>query len=359
MIRECAENLLTLGGEDYWGVYINSARIGFAGSRVYPVWYATNRGFADPSDPSVGFNGKRDVAEKVHFGRCAVAIPAKRTYGSVGSPLWTRFVTRTDDRLRIVDRTALEPNGFWGALQRRTLGEPDEQEALIYLHGYNCSFDHAAIRAAQIGLDLKFPGLMAFFSWPSLGSARGYAADAAAIESSEPALTDFLIGFANESGARRIHLVGHSMGTRGLLRAIQRISASASQAASIRFGQIFLAAPDLDAGLFRDLAPHCPLISERTTLYVSQRDRALGFSRWLHRYDRVGYAPPVTVVPEIDTVDVTGVDKTIFGHTYFAQSRAVLYDIDQILRHNAEPRSRLGLQLKRNDQRLIYYGADR
>jgi esterase/lipase superfamily enzyme len=129
---------------------------------------------------------------------------------------------------------------------------------------------------------------MAFFSWPSLGSADGYAADAANIESSEPALTEFLVRLATDSGARRVHLVAHRMGNRGVMRAIQRISAKASLAATIRFGQLILAAPDLDVEVFRDLAPHCPPISQRTTLYVSRGDRPLEFSHWLHRDDSVG-----------------------------------------------------------------------
>ena len=48
----------------------------------------------------------------------------------------------------------------------------EEPHALLYLHGYNTSFEEAAIRAAQIGFDLKVPGATAFFSWPYFARAE-------------------------------------------------------------------------------------------------------------------------------------------------------------------------------------------
>ncbi len=130
---------------------------------------------------------------------------------------------------------------------------------------------------------------MAFFSWPSRGSLGGYAADEASIEASDAAIADFLVRLATDSGASRVHVIAQSMANRGLLRAIQRIMAQTSATADVRFGQEFLAAPDLDAALFRDLAALYPRVSERTTLYVSARNRALEISHWLHQFDRAGY----------------------------------------------------------------------
>jgi esterase/lipase superfamily enzyme len=219
-------------------------------------------------------------------------------------------------------------------------------------------FDEAAIRAAQIGFDLKVPGAMAFFSWPSRGGLDGYATDQASIEASEAAITDFLVRLATGSGAARVHVIAHSMGNRGLLRAIQRIMAQATATAGIRFGQVFLAAPDLDAALFRDLAALYPRISERTTLYVSARDRALEASRWLHQFDRVGYAPPITVVNGIDTVEVTGLDLSILGHDYFAAAHGVLYDMHQLLSDNAAPDSRLRLHARKDPDGRRYWAID-
>jgi esterase/lipase superfamily enzyme len=334
------------------------AASGAAGSlpRVYSVWYGTNRRYTDPSDPAAGFSGEPESTDTVHYGRCLVSIPKSHKFGSVGSTWWKRWLTWTDDRLRVVERSQMAADAFWNAFRRELAqGEDEGQQALIYLHGYNVSFDEAAIRAAQIGFDLKMPGVTTFFSWPSRGVLGGYAADAASIEASEAAITDFLVRLATESGATRVHVIAHSMGNRGLLRALQRIMARATAAAGVHFGKVFLAAPDLDVRLFRELAALYPKVSERTMLYVSAQDRALEASHWLYQFDRVGYARPVTIVDGIDTVEVTGLDLSILGHGYFAQAHGVLYDMHQLLRENANPDARLRMYTRQDPDGRRYW----
>ena len=57
----------------------------------------------------------------------------------------------------------------------------------------------------------------------------------------------------------------------------------------------------------------------------------------------MGLAPPVTCVPGIDTVHVANVDRTLLGHSTFAEARPVLYDIHALLNHDAPPEKRAGL----------------
>ena len=85
---------------------------------------------------------------------------------------------------------------FWADIRREIEAtDRSQRHSLVFLHGYNVSFEEAAIRAAQIGFDLKISGAVAFFSWPSQGSLLGYAADEATIEASEAAIADFLCNF--------------------------------------------------------------------------------------------------------------------------------------------------------------------
>ena len=185
---------------------------------------------------------------------------------------------------------------------------------------------------------------MAFFSWPSKGLYDGYSADEAAVEAAEPALADFLTRLARDSRARHIHVVAHSMGNRALLRSIQRILvASAHDDPAVKFGQIILAAPDIKSSVFVDLAKVLPELTERTTLYVSDRDKALAFSSFLHDFPRAGYWPPITFVAGIDTVQVQNVDFTFHGHGYFAGLRQLLVDIHRLIQTGTEPSSRFGL----------------
>jgi esterase/lipase superfamily enzyme len=218
---------------------------------------------------------------------------------------------------------------------------------LLYLHGYNVAFQDAIIRGAQIGFDLCVSGATAIFSWPSQGKLLGYPADAASIEASEHAISHFLADFAGQSGAAVVHIVAHSMGNRGLLRSLQRIAADAQLSAGVRFGQIFLAAPDVDRELFLSLARFYPQFSDRTTLYASNRDKAVALSAWLHEAPRAGYLPPVTVadgVDRLDTVKVPSFNLDAMGHGYYAEADGVLYDMNELMLHGtAPPRTRINL----------------
>src|SRR5262249_18302322 len=149
-----------------------------------------------------------------------------------------------------------------------------------------------------------------------------YEADSESIQISERYIAEFLTRLAKDTNAYRVHIIAHSMGNRGLLQAIQRISQQAESRGSIKFGQLFLAAPDINTELFKEVAHLYPQISERTTLYVSSRDKALGMSHWIHGFDRIGFTPPITVIEGIDTVEVQNIDLTMLGHGYFAEAAA-------------------------------------
>jgi esterase/lipase superfamily enzyme len=314
---------------------------------LYSVSYATNREPIDPSNTSRGFTNKQDSSGRVHYGICEVQIPKSHNFGSAGTALYRRVLRLnfSDDHLKVVSRTGIYSANFFDSL-RRELANLDQADRvlLVYLHGYNVSFDEAAVRAAQMGFDLKVPGATTFFSWPSYGSARAYVADADRIAASEAQIAEFLIQASKMTGARAVHVIAHSMGNRGLARAIQRITAKAATEGGVRFGQIVLAAPDIEVALFRDLAAIYPSISDHTTMYVSARDRALWLSKRLQLSDRAGYTPPVTVVPNIDTIEVTDIDLSVLGHAYYAQAAPVLYDIDELLRHNTPASRRLRLE---------------
>ena len=264
---------------------------------------------------------------------------------------------RQDNRIKLLHTFLHSERAFYEGIKYELLRvSKDERHVLCYIHGYNVNFRGAAIRAAQIGFDLKVPGVTAFFSWPSMGILHGYAADAATIEASEAAITRFLVDLCSKVDATHVHIIAHSMGNRGLLRALQRICNDIEQRTRTRFSQVFLAAPDLDAGLFHDLARLIPDISTRTTLYVSPRDNALKFSKIIHGAPRVGFCPPVTVVDGIDTVFVPGTNLLELGHSYYAEFEAVLHDMYDLIRFNSPPSARQRLSLE-HDQEARYWSV--
>ncbi len=304
---------------------------------VYPVWFGTNR---KPTVEGDGFTSQRH--DDITRGRAEVFIPEAHKFGETGSSFWTklkRFDLR-DDKLKLQRITPQDRDAWFREVQeamRDAKESGDTPHALFFLHGFNVSFQDAAIRAAQLGCDLKVTGATAFFSWPSRGSVTAYPADEATIEASERAITDFLVDFAANCGAEKVHVIAHSMGNRGLLRALQRIAANAETRGKVKFGQIFLAAPDVDRDLFLDLARLYPEHGERITLYASDGDLPVHLSAKLHDAPRAGYFTPYTVTPGVDTVAVPDFDIDLLGHSYFAQAEALLHDIYDLMRHGEPP----------------------
>jgi esterase/lipase superfamily enzyme len=312
---------------------------------LYPLWYGTNRKPIDLANINKGFSGERD--NQLHYGSCQVAIPKSHIRGSIGSSWWKRILTATDDRLKL-DQDSLQglmAESFWEDIkQALNQQEVGERIALVYIHGFNVSFEEAALTAAQIGFDLKFLGITAFYSWPSKGKLMGYAADEATIQASENHIAQFLIDFVAESGAERVHIIAHSMGNRGLLRSLQRIANEFQSQSIVPFGQIFLAAPDEDPDVFCNLASIYQTLSERTTLYVSSKDKALFSSGIIHDRPRTGFTPPITTVSGIDTIDVSHANLTLLGHGYFSDTSDVLHDISDLLLYGTSPDRRFGLE---------------
>jgi len=192
-----------------------------------------------------------------------------------------------------------------------------------------------------------------------MGTITGYAADSESIQVSEHDIVEFLRRLAQDTQAQRVHIIAHSMGNRGLLQAIKRITQQTENKSSIKFGQIFLAAPDINTALFKGVAHLYPQISERTTLYVSPKDKALGLSYWLHNYPRIGFTPPITIIKGIDTVEVKDIDLTMLGHGYFAEAAAILYDMYTLIRDNVSPQNRARLIHKKTSDNLSYWTIQR
>ncbi|UZH08293.1 MULTISPECIES: alpha/beta hydrolase [unclassified Halomonas] len=312
---------------------------------LYTVWFGTNRQLADDADFSKGFTGMR--GSRLIKGTCEVVIPKHHKLGSVeGEHWWQRLpMIRNNYRLRVDAIRVLEDAVYWAKLREALeIGSVGEKRLLLFIHGYNTTFEEAAIRAAQLGADLGIGGATAFFSWPSKGSFHGYSADEASVEASEGALVDYVRALTHEAGADSIHVIAHSMGNRGVLRALEKLLVDLGRETGAPFKQFVLAAPDIDVDLFKQLAKTYAKVAERTTLYVSSRDKAVMASSFLHNYPRVGLCPPVTIVDGVDTVEVSKIDLSFLGHGYVAQAREVLSDMHELIMRGVPPDERFSLQ---------------
>src|SRR5262249_8097720 len=137
----------------------------------------------------------------------------------------------------------------WEAIAKDRLAEAGTKAALVFIHGFNVSFADAIRRAAQIGWDVQFPGLISAFSWCSEAHVLSYAADESNARLAAPRLLEFLRVLRERVSVETIPVIAHSMGNLVLLEALR--SMPSMQAGEPMLDEVVLAAPDYDAEEFR------------------------------------------------------------------------------------------------------------
>lgn len=281
-------------------------------------------------DAQLAYGG--EYSQDVQVGVCEVTIPKIHEPGELEGPSIFRLEIKADPEKHIVVKSVrrMERDAFFTDME----GELAEKgrNVLVFVHGYNVSFDDAARRTAQMASDLKFPGAAAFYSWPSQAHWYKYRLDEQNVAASVQQLKSFLLAVAERSQADTINLVAHSMGNRVLTGALCEIDATVRGGGKL-FNQVVLAAPDIDATIFKtQIAPEIVAKAHRTTLYASSKDLALYASRQFNGLARAGdVGDEVVVVPGIETIDASAGDCSLLGHCYYGDSVSILQDIQKLL----------------------------
>jgi esterase/lipase superfamily enzyme len=307
------------------------------------VFYATDRKATGSTAPSKMFDGERG---DVRYGTAKVSIPRNHKMGKLEAPsVWKlEFRADPDKHVVLLDVDALDPTAFFAAISQR-VQKSARKSALVFVHGYNVSFEDAARRTAQIAYDLGFEGAPAFYSWPSQGEVAKYTIDENNVAWSATNLERFLAAFAERSDAERVFLIGHSMGTRALTQAYAALLATKPSLKS-KFVEVILAAPDIDAEIFkRDIAPALLAGQAPVTLYASSEDVPLKASKAVHGAPRAGDSGAnMVLVPGIEYIDSTGMGTDFMNHSYFAQNRSIVSDIFYIVHNGLRAPVRAGLE---------------
>lgn len=301
--------------------------VGLIGCGALLVWFTSLPAQARSTDPTAMVHYGGELGTELVVGKCKVSIPGNHQHGELESASLLKFEFAEDSEKHIVlrDTQPLEKSEFLNDL-RGALGQRGNS-LLVFIHGYNVSFEDAARRTAQMSYDLEFSGAAAFYSWPSQDNWYKYQLDSKNIQLSVKLIRQFLTELANESGAESIHLVAHSMGNVGLTEALVGIETQAKPL----FNQVVLAAPDIDADIFRqNIAPEIVGKAENMTLYTSQSDLALLASRYFNSGKRVGESQAGVQFDGIDMIDASAVDTSLLGHNYYGEN-SVLADLRELL----------------------------
>jgi alpha/beta hydrolase family protein DUF900 len=174
------------------------------------VFYATDR--ARLSDKKVSYGADRG---QLSFGSASVTIPELHRIGALEQPKIYKFEFKSDPTRHIALREVSDTTeAAYFAELASTITQSPINDLLIFVHGFNMTFEHAIRRTAQIAYDLALPFPVAAFTWPSRGTMVGYMQDEDSASYAVPHFLEFVKkGFAS-ANIGRVHIIGSDMGAR-------------------------------------------------------------------------------------------------------------------------------------------------
>jgi esterase/lipase superfamily enzyme len=319
---------------------------GFSSELVY---FATNR---EPSgtaismkDPDLFFGDERG---DLSYGVCEVSIPYKRTPGTLPEPsVWSlEFTQDPQKHVVLMEIQRLPDADFWMALRKKVDASPNRQ-LMLFVHGYSATFRDAARRTAQMAYDMNYQGPAMFFSWPAgsdqeaIQERANYLKDLRRAEESDEELITVIESISRWSGAKRVHLVAHSMGNFILTEALKTIDDRNGRKGNPPriFDQVVMAAPDLDAkGFVRSSGKRLQGFSRRITVYASRQDKALKLSKSVNGFEPLGllneFSRQGAEAKLYELVDASTAESGWFdsGHIYYGDMPEMLVDLAFVFR---------------------------
>lgn len=301
------------------------------------VFYGTNRKPTGVPAPNDYYGRERHREGPMDYGRVEVSIPLHHTVGVVERPKWYKLEFSEDPKKHVVllSLKPMDKDGFFSAVAEKA-GTFDKRKGLLFVHGFNVSFPSAIRRTAQIAFDLDFQGVPLAFSWPSQAALEAYTIDQDNAVWSVPHLARFLLDLQETTDLEEIHVIAHSMGTRVLTMAL---AAARDEGFDLKLNNVILAAPDIDADVFREqILPKITGFADRLTMYSSSGDTALKVSQKIHGNDRLGLGGPFLKLLEgMDTVNASDIDTSLIGHAYYGSHRLVVRDILNLVVRHLDP----------------------
>ena len=314
---------------------------------VVPVFFGTDR--QEQADPKrLQFNSER--GRRLELGRAMVTVPKSHEVPNIERP-WVVKIPYFDvtiyeeaedpEKHFTMQEIKKLPAAEFLRLARERIAASSlyKDHAVVFVHGYNTSFDNAVYRTAQIAYDLKFDGTAFLYSWPSGGAVASYTYDRESAQASEPYMRQFLDLVVKQTGAKSVSIIAHSMGNQPLLDVLKDIRSDGSEAVAIN--EVIFAAPDVDADNFANVAQRIEGVAKGVTLYAASNDRALIVSRNFWRNPRAGDVPAAgpLIVPGIETIDVTAAstDSFALNHSGYAENNDLLQDIGKLILSGLRP----------------------
>src|ERR1700754_4531438 len=294
----CASDVLSSGGATFDAAELSTnptllvatTRKPVNGARVRP-WYGSERG------------------ARLSVARAKLTPPSEGRFSlnAVGLDDW-----RLD---------AVEPAGQIGDLYAEPGGTRD---VLIYVHGFNQTFESAALDGPRISAAIRFRGDTMVSSWPSKANLFDYGYDRESAMWSRDALDQVLTGLMASPTIGRIHIVAHSIGTMLAMEALRQVYAR-QPAAGERIGAVVFASPDIDLDVFTSSVARIGPLAGKITVVTATNDRALAVSGFFAGgITRVGAAEKAQLVRlGLHVIDASAQGWGVINHDLFLSNAKV------------------------------------
>jgi esterase/lipase superfamily enzyme len=315
VLRALASAAAALGLEGCASFASNGGHLDVSEIATNPtVLVATNRKPVDGAHAKPWYGPERAQALSIAHARLTPPDTGRFSLAAVGLDDW-----RLD---------AIEPVPQIGDLPGAAAGARD---VLIYVHGFNQTFETAVLDAARLSDGIRFHGETLAFAWPSKAKLLDYGYDRDSAMWSRDALEKVLDGLMGSPTVGRLHIVAHSIGTMLTMEALRQLYAHQGDAAADRLGAVVFAAPDIDMDVFTSSVDHIGPIARKITLLTATNDRALAVSRWMAGgMTRVGAAQKAQLEQlGLHVIDASQEGWGVVNHDLFLTNDR----IRQVIRH--------------------------
>jgi len=236
--------------------------------------------------------------------------------------------------------------------------EYDSNEVVLYVHGFNNSFDFAAQTLGGIWHFLQRKHVPILYSWPAGATGiRGYFVDTVSGDFTIFHLKETLRLLIDTPEIEKIHLIAHSRGTSVVTTAMRELiiedrKNNRNTKDAFRIENLILAAPDLDYGVIRQrlMAEAFGAAFGQVNVYTTATDKALTVAQFLQRGIRFGLlassdlnAQDRSILERVGNVHFIQAQdiRSLTGHDYFVANSAVSSDLLTVINHSATPGSEL------------------
>ncbi|KQT50882.1 esterase [Aureimonas sp. Leaf454] len=279
------------------------------------------------NNPSTLFNGERSPQPSLTDITVSIPAGSGRKIGDVQWPARLPPNPETDFAVTSVNAMTSAREGLdW--FRRHGKGG----HALVFVHGFNNTYEDAVFRYAQIVHDSGAEVTPIMFTWPSRAKLRDYNYDKESTNYSRTAFENTLRYLARDPSVKDITVLAHSMGTWLAMESLRQMAIRDGRV-DPKIVNVILASPDIDVDVFARQFVELNEPRPKFTIFVSQDDRALAASRLISgNVDRLGRIDPAAepYKSKLERAGITVVDLTklkttdSLNHGKFAESPEIV-----------------------------------